>query len=82
MSVKLTYTLDGREVTQKQFFDGLEGQVRRLAVDSILARVQEITCPEHGEVVTVSEFSETDKGFKFELSGCCRAAITRAEDRL
>lgn len=82
MGVEITYTLGGRKVSQKQFFEGLEGQVRQMAVDQVVERVQQVSCPQHGQKVAVSEVRETGQGFEFEFSGCCDEAIARARDSL
>lgn len=64
ISVSLKYELDGRQVSQQQFFDGLEGQMRKVALDTVIEQVTELTCPE---------------GFSVQLTGCCDDLIERAE---
>jgi hypothetical protein len=80
--VGITYTLGGRKVSQKQFFDGIEGQIRHAAVDQVVERVRQVKCPEHGKAVEVSEVKETPQGFSFEFTGCCDQAIAAAQQSL
>ena len=78
----ITYTLDGRKVSQKQFFDGIEGQIRQAAVDQVVDQVSRVKCPIHGKAVEVGEVKKTTQGFSFAFTGCCDDAIAAAEQSL
>lgn len=78
----ITYKLNGRIVSQKQFFEGIEGQVRQLALDGVIERLKSVTCTEHGKHAEVGEINETSQGFSFRLTGCCQDLIDRAQKTL
>lgn len=82
MGVEITYTVAGRKVSRDQFFDGIEGQLRKAAVDEVTANVQRVRCATHGKTATVSEVRETGEGFSFSVSGCCDEVVSRARDAL
>lgn len=82
MGVSITYKLGGRTVSQSQFFSGLEGEIRKMAVDDLTAKAGRVRCSEHGETASVSEVVATPNGFSFTLSGCCDELVRRAEAAL
>jgi hypothetical protein len=82
MGVELTYTLNGRKVSRQQFFDGFEGAIRQEMVDQLTAQVEQVSCPEHGKGITVSEVIQTNQGFSFTLTGCCDQGVALAENSL
>lgn len=77
----MTYTLGGRKVSREQFFKGLEGQVRQVAVDQVRKRVERVRCPEHGKSVAVVAKQGASQ-LEFGLTGCCERAIKMAQDAL
>jgi hypothetical protein len=82
MSVEIRYTLEGRTVDARRFFDGIHGQIRRLAVEQVTTKVSAVRCPAHGRPAQVSEVRETGDGFDFTVTGCCDDAVERAERSL
>jgi hypothetical protein len=82
MDVGIEYKLGGRRVSQKKFFEGIEGQIRKLAVDGLIDRATQVTCPKHGKRAEVSKISETSDGFSFQISGCCDDLVERARSNL
>jgi hypothetical protein len=78
MGVDVEYKLNGRRVTRDQFFGGLEGQLRRAAIDQMRARVERVRCPQHGQAARLSSTRETRGSLEFTLSGCCNALVARA----
>lgn len=79
MDVSVRYEVDGRQVSQEYFFKGLEGQIKKVAVDELIERAQAVTCPEHGQRAEVSEVIATSEGFTLQLSGCCDDLVERAQ---
>jgi hypothetical protein len=79
MSISIKYEIDGRQVGKQQFFDGLEGQMRKIALDTVIEQVSEVTCAEHGQRAEVSQVTQTSDGFSFQLTGCCDDLVERAE---
>lgn len=79
MGVEIRYEVDGRTVSQDQFFAGIEGKIRQMAVDEITRRVEGVRCPEHGNYARVSDVRQTDDGVAFEVAGCCDALVQQAQ---
>lgn len=79
MSVDFTYTLGGRKVSRDQFFEGLEGEIRKTASENVTREVQRVRCPKHGREARVTEVRQTRDGFRFEVSGCCDELVERAK---
>jgi hypothetical protein len=80
MSQAVTYALDGRAVSSDEFFDVIAGGGRQLAIQEMTARIEAVTCPEHGGNATVAEVDQTPGGFGFTISGCCDDLIDRAHE--
>ncbi|HKO39038.1 MAG TPA: hypothetical protein VJU14_11795 [Solirubrobacterales bacterium] len=78
MSTPVTYALEGRPVTSEEFFDVIAGGGRQLAIQQMTAKIESVTCPEHGGSAVVTEVDQSPEGFGFTISGCCDELIDRA----
>jgi hypothetical protein len=78
MSTAVTYALEGRAVISAEFFDVIAGGGRQLAIQQMTAKIESITCTQHGEGAVVTEVGQSPKGFGFTISGCCDELIDRA----
>ncbi len=79
MSVDLSYTLGGRKVSRDQFFEGLEGEIRKTASENVTSRVESVRCPKHGQKARVTEVHQTRDGFSFHVTGCCDELVEHAK---
>jgi len=70
MAVEIEYSFGGRKVSERQFFDGLDGQVRKSVVDQVVAKVEQVRCPQHGQRAKVSNVQQSGDDFSFSVSGC------------
>lgn len=80
MSPVVTYALDGRSVSSEEFFDVIAGGGRQLAIQEMTARIESVSCAEHGQNASVAEVDQTPGGFGFTISGCCDDLIDRAHE--
>jgi hypothetical protein len=78
MSSPVTYALDGRTVSGHEFFDVIAGGGRQLAIQRMTAKIESVSCAQHGGNATVTEVDQTPEGFGFTISGCCDELIDRA----
>jgi hypothetical protein len=78
MGTAVTYALEGRAVTSEEFFDVIAGGGRQLAIQEMTAKIEAVTCPEHGGTAAVTEVDQSPEGFGFTISGCCDELIDRA----
>ena len=78
MSSSVTYALEGRSVSSEEFFDVIAGGGRQLAIQQMTAKIEGVTCAEHGETARVTEVDQSPEGFGFTISGCCDELIDRA----
>ena len=78
MSSNVTYALEGRSVSSEEFFDVIAGGGRQLAIQQMTAKIEGVTCTEHGETARVTEVDQSPEGFGFTISGCCDELIDRA----
>jgi hypothetical protein len=78
MSTPVTYALEGRPVTSEEFFDVIAGGGRQLAIQQMTAKIESVTCTQHGETAVVTEVDQSPEGFGFTISGCCDELIDRA----
>ncbi len=78
MSVKIEYRIGGRKVSQRQFTDGLEGEVRRLTIEGVTKKVQSARCPVHNKPPRVTGVDQTADGYQFKFGGCCDKAVAEA----
>jgi hypothetical protein len=76
----VTYALDGQAVSSDEFFDGIAGGGRQIAVQQMTASIESVSCPEHGEHATVAEIDSSGGDFGFTIAGCCDELIDRAHD--
>lgn len=81
MSATITYALDGKTVSSDEFFDVIAGGGRQAAVQQMTARIEAVSCDEHGAHATVAEVEQTPGGFGFTISGCCDDLIDRAHEQ-
>lgn len=78
MSTAVTYALEGRAVTSEEFFDAIAGGGRQLAIQQMTARIESVTCTQHGEGAVVTEVDQSPEGLGFTIAGCCDELIDRA----
>ena len=78
MSNAVTYALEGRPVTSEEFFDVIAGGGRQLAIQQMTAKIESVTCPQHGQSAVVTEVDQSPEGLGFTISGCCDELIYRA----
>lgn len=78
MSAAVTYALDGRTVSSNEFFDVIAGGGRQLAIQQMTAKIESVSCAQHGENAVVTEVDQAPEGFGFTISGCCDELIDRA----
>lgn len=78
MSTDVTYALEGRPVTSEEFFDVIAGGGRQLAIQQMAAKIESVTCTQHGGTAVVTEVDQSPEGFGFTISGCCDELIDRA----
>jgi len=78
MSPTVTYALEGRAVTSDEFFDVIAGGGRQLAIQQMTAKIESVTCPQHGEAAVVTEVDQSPEGIAFTISGCCDELVDRA----
>ncbi|MBA3866127.1 MAG: hypothetical protein H0X42_07255 [Solirubrobacterales bacterium] len=78
MSALVTYALAGRTVTGEEFFEGIAGGGRQLAVQQMTTGIESVSCDAHGGHAQVAEIDQTPDGFGFTISGCCEELIDRA----
>ena len=78
MSTPVTYALEGRPVTSEEFFDVIAGGGRQLAIQQMTAKIESVTCTQHGDSAVVTEVDQSPEGFGFTISGCCDELIDRA----
>ncbi len=78
MNPTVTYALEGRSVSGNEFFDIIAGGGRQLAVQQMTAKIESVSCAQHGGNATVTEVDQTSEGFGFTISGCCDELIDRA----
>jgi hypothetical protein len=82
MRSSLSYTLGGRNVSRDQFFEGLEGEIRKVAADSVSRQVHRVRCSKHGQRASVTELRQTRNGISVDISGCCDELVQRAKDAI
>jgi hypothetical protein len=80
MTTTVTYALDGQPVSSNDFFSQIAGGGRQIAVQEMTARIESVSCPEHGGQASVAEVDRTPAGFGFTIAGCCDELIDRAHD--
>lgn len=78
MSAVVTYALAGRTVSGEEFFEGIAGGGRQLAVQQMTSDIESVACDAHGNHAKVAEIDQTPDGFGFTISGCCDELIDRA----
>jgi hypothetical protein len=80
--LEMTYTVDGRRVTEAEWRAHLEREVRTAGVEELRSRIRAtvaaIACRAHGTSPAVA-FPATAEGFSVEITGCCDEATARAE---
>jgi hypothetical protein len=81
MGVEVEFSLDGRTVSRKRFFEGIAGEIRKDAVEHVEAKLESVRCPDHGERPEVT-VSETTDGFDVRVTGCCDKLVRQANDTL
>jgi hypothetical protein len=78
MSAMVIYALDGRTVSGDEFFEGIAGGGRQIAVQEMTAGIEAVSCASHGGHASVAEIEQTPDGFGFTIAGCCDELIDRA----
>ena len=79
MGIGLEYRVDGRRVSQDEFFTGMEQKVTGMASDQVRTAVERTRCAKHGRHARVVSSRKTARGFQFDIEGCCDDLIERAQ---
>lgn len=78
MGFDMQYTLGGRKVSQKQFFDGRQKQAVDQALTSAKASIEATRCRTHGQRARATLKSRHGDRYEFSITGCCDELVRAA----
>ena len=79
MGFELEYTLNGRRVSQRQFFDGMQQEVHDAAVRAATERIESVRCRQHGQRARATLKNQRGDRLEFSITGCCDQLIEAAQ---
>lgn len=71
MGARIDYSVGGRNVSSRDFFDNIEKEALRLAREGILERIQSVRCPVHHQGASDINMSSSSGSMQFEFKACC-----------